>query len=86
MRMYKESPRNTTRIQGTPTDATIFQGAQGDANGALNRTEWYANVERDGMRMYQEILRNTTIFQGIRRNTMRFQGTQGNTKGTLSTT
>ena len=55
MRMYKESPWNTTRIQGTPTDATIFQGTQGDTNGALNRTEWYANVERDGMRMYQEI-------------------------------
>ena len=86
MRMYKESPWNTTRIQGTPTDATIFQGTQGDTNGALNRTEWYANVERDGMRMYQEIPRNTAIFQGIRRNTMRFQGTQGNTKGTLSTT
>ena len=86
MRMYREIPRNTTRIQGTPTDATIFQGTQGDTNGALNRTEWYANIERNGMRMYQEIPRNTTIFQGIRRNTMRFQGTQGNTKGTLSTT
>ena len=86
MRMYKESPWNTTRIQGTPTDATIFQGTQGDTNGALNRTEWYANVKQNGMRMYKEFPRNTSIFQGIRRNTMRFQGTQGNTKETLSRT
>ena len=86
MRMYKESPWKTTRIQVTPTDATIFQGTQGDTNGALNRTEWYANVERNGMRMSQEIPRNTAIFTRIRKNPMRFQGTQGNTKGTLSTT
>ena len=86
MRMYKESPWNTTRIQGTPTDATIFQGTQGDTNGALNRTEWYANVEQNGMRMYKEIPRNTAIFQGLQKNTMRFQGIPRNTKGKLNRT
>ena len=76
MRMYKESPWNTTRIQGTPTDATIFQGTQGDTNGPLNRTEWYANVERNGMRMYQEIPRNTLRFQRIQRDSKEYQEIQ----------
>ena len=55
MRMSREIPRNTTRIQGTPKNTTKFQGIQWDTKGTLNKTEWYANVEQNGMRMYTEI-------------------------------
>ena len=47
MRTYKEIPRNTTRFQGIRRDTTRFQGIQGNTKGALSKTEWYANVQRD---------------------------------------
>ena len=77
---------NTTRIKGTPRNATIFQGTQGDTKGTLNSTEWYANVKQNGMRMHKELPRNIARFQGIRKNAKSFRGIQGNTKGTLSRT
>ena len=58
MRMYKEIPRNTTRFQGIRRNTTRFQGIQANTNGALNWTEWYANVQRDP-KEYNENPRNT---------------------------
>ena len=76
--MYREIPRNTTRIQGTPRNTTRFQGIQGDTKGTLNRTEWYANVKQNGMRMYKDIPRNIEIprktqeYNEVPRNTRKY--------------
>ena len=79
VRMYREIPRNTTRIQGTPRNTTRFQGIQGDTKGTLNKTEWYANVKQNGMRMNREIPRNTIDskgYEGIQRYSKEYKETQ----------
>ena len=70
--MYREIPRNTTRIQWTPRNTTRFQGIQGDTKGALNRTEWCANVQRDP-KEYNEISKNTKEYNEISRNTRKYK-------------
>ena len=79
MRMSREIQRNTTRIQGTPKNTTKFQGIQWDTKGTLNKTEWYANVEQNGMRMNREIPRNTKDskeYEGIQRDSKEYKETQ----------
>ena len=71
MRMYKENPRNTTRCKGIRRNTTRFQGIQGNAKGALSRTEWCANVQRDS-KEYNEIPRNTKEYDEIPRNTRKY--------------
>ena len=72
MRMYKEIPRNTTRFQGIRRNTTRFQGIQRNAQGALSRTEWHADVDRDSKEC-NEMPRNTKEYKEIPRNTRKYK-------------
>ena len=61
MRMHEDISRNTTR----------FQGIQTNTKGALSRTEWYANVQRDS-KEYNETPSNTKEYDEIPRNTREY--------------
>ena len=72
MRMYKDIPWNTTRFQRKRRNTTRFQGIQGNTQGTLSRTEWYANARRY-LKEYNEIPRNTKEYNEIPRNTSKYK-------------
>ena len=69
--MYTEIPRNTMKFQIIRRSTTRFQGIPGNTKGALSRTEWYANVQRDS-KEYNEVPRNTKEYDEIPRNTREY--------------
>ena len=59
------------RFQRIRRNTTRFPGIPGNTKGALSRTEWYANVQRDS-KEYNEIPRNTKEYDEIPRNTREY--------------
>ena len=62
MRMHEDISGNKAR----------FQGIQANTKGALSRTEWYANVQRES-KEYNENPRNTKGYNEIPRNTRKYK-------------
>ena len=85
-----------TRPRDIFFNTTIFQGIQGNTQGTLSRTEWYANARRY-LKEYNEIPRNTKEYNEIpyRRSTKwnsmvcecteRFQGIQEYNENPMNT-
>ena len=67
-----KGPNRRTRPRDIFFNTTRFQGIQGNTQGTLSRTEWYANARRY-LKEYNEIPRNTKEYNEIPRNTSKYK-------------